>query len=75
MPRQEEESMRRISRIAELVKEAQIINYDELEAWCQVNQGITGKTVGRYVNALAKLRVISFDSHIGLVSYIQKEVK
>lgn len=73
MPRQEEESMKRIQKIASILKENEVMDFEELEAWCQINQGITGRTVGRYINALDKLGVIDFDPHTRIIKYVKKE--
>lgn len=72
MPRQEEASIERIKRIVSIIRENKSMLFKDLEAWCQINQGITGRTVGRYVNALATMQVIKFNPHTQILEYVEK---
>lgn len=75
MPRQEEMAIKRISTIANLLKEAEIMEFEDLAAWCLINQGIMDRTVGRYMMALVKMEILSYDPSTKIIKYIKEQGK
>ena len=75
MVTQEEKAIKRIHAIASILKESKEMYFDDLAAWTLVNQGITDKTTGRYVNALTKLGMISFNTHDNTIRWIREGLK
>ena len=73
MVNQEEKAMARIQKVASLIDDLKEMSFDDLAAWTQINMGITEKTTGRYINALAKMGVISFDAHTNEIKWLEKK--
>lgn len=73
MVTQEEKAVRRIQHISKIIKEGKEFHFEDLEAWALVNQGISEQTLGRYLNALTKLNMISFNINTKIITWIEKD--
>jgi Mn-dependent DtxR family transcriptional regulator len=70
--RQEDRVLVRIKQIKEVISDSESMPLDELDAWAFVNLGIRPRTVGIYINSLAKMGIIEYDKETRIIRSLDK---